>query len=324
MKLYRGIHLSFEEFINFDLNADLIVPYEPIIDDQGRKCVADGNEYGVYMTDNEQMVLDVYGKVHHQGSKIDPSISFDGNQSVCIPEIAIAYEMDKDKVKARKPFITSVLKGHYNNGFMGDEWITDKVSKEDFHIIRLMIGSDTLHEEEVIPLTHDYNALKEEVIKIMKERIERLKVFIAYLKTLNPKTLRFMNSTDLRTYKKIFGKNGYYYLKEEDIDISTFDGVIDALCYFVYSQNKEHIDLSTLKKIDMLKLKLRNVSTNEQEDAFDQLLLNEVNGIKKRISEIDNPNFKANFEKRLVFWQSLLNKYREILEKKKQKDVKIY
>ena len=66
--LYRGIVLTNEQIKNEQwYNSDIHVPYDPLIDEYGRKVVKDGNEYGVYMTDNLEMVLTAYGNPTRTG-----------------------------------------------------------------------------------------------------------------------------------------------------------------------------------------------------------------------------------------------------------------
>ena len=69
--LYRGIKVNYNNLQNFEFSGvDLKVNYKPIIDQYGRKIVTDGNEYGVYMSDNLSMVTSAYGNLHHDGIPI--------------------------------------------------------------------------------------------------------------------------------------------------------------------------------------------------------------------------------------------------------------
>lgn len=54
-KLYRGIDISRNELNNSKLfQQDDMYPFrEPYVDEEGRNIVGDGNEYGIYMTDNK-------------------------------------------------------------------------------------------------------------------------------------------------------------------------------------------------------------------------------------------------------------------------------
>lgn len=54
-KLYRGINVSRSELNNSKIfQQDDIYPFrEPYIDEDGRKIIGDGNEYGIYTSDNK-------------------------------------------------------------------------------------------------------------------------------------------------------------------------------------------------------------------------------------------------------------------------------
>ena len=69
--LYRGIKVDYNSLQNFKFfGVDLKVNYAPIINQYGRKTVTDGNEYGVYMSDNLNKVTSAYGDLHHDGLPI--------------------------------------------------------------------------------------------------------------------------------------------------------------------------------------------------------------------------------------------------------------
>ena len=62
--LYRGVTISYDLLKDFHFDGyPLVPPNEPKIDAQGRKTVGDGNEYGVYMTDNFAMADYAYGNL---------------------------------------------------------------------------------------------------------------------------------------------------------------------------------------------------------------------------------------------------------------------
>lgn len=46
-KIYRGIHLSLETLKKYNFNSDYRVHYDPLINQEGKETVEDGNEYGV-------------------------------------------------------------------------------------------------------------------------------------------------------------------------------------------------------------------------------------------------------------------------------------
>ena len=50
--LYRGIVIDYSDLRGLKLTGvDMKLPYEPYIDEKGRKTVHDENEYGIYMSD---------------------------------------------------------------------------------------------------------------------------------------------------------------------------------------------------------------------------------------------------------------------------------
>ncbi len=54
-KLYRGINVSRSKLNNSKIfqQDDMYPFHEPYVDEEGRNIVGDGNEYGIYMTDNK-------------------------------------------------------------------------------------------------------------------------------------------------------------------------------------------------------------------------------------------------------------------------------
>ena len=65
--LYRGMCIKYEDLKNFTFSGiDMELPYEPYIDSQGNKTVHDGNEYGIYMSDNPKVAKSVYGNASHK------------------------------------------------------------------------------------------------------------------------------------------------------------------------------------------------------------------------------------------------------------------
>ena len=133
--LYRGIHLDANMFYYFDLETDEIkVHYEPVIDSKGRKTVTDGNEYGVYMTDNKQMAFDVYGFPHRTSIEIEPGLTLAPGTRVELPLVGIVYEIDTTNLDIRQPWMTEQLHGVANNGFAGNEWVADSIPKSNYKI----------------------------------------------------------------------------------------------------------------------------------------------------------------------------------------------
>ena len=151
--LYKGLKINYNNLQDFEFfGIDLKVNYAPIIDQYGRKTVTDGNEYGVYMFNNLGMVECAYNDLHHEGIPIHNNLLIN-NERIMIPSIAVIYQINTNGLDIRKPFISEQFKGQYNNGFQGDEWITDIVPASNYTLYRVRIGADVLHDAEDIDLS---------------------------------------------------------------------------------------------------------------------------------------------------------------------------
>lgn len=174
--LYRGIKVDYNGLQNYKFSGvDLTVNYAPIIDQYGSKTVIDGNEYGVYMSDNLSMVISAYGNQHHDGIPIHNNLSIH-NERIIIPSVAVIYQINTDGLNVRKPFICDQLKGHYNNGYEGDEWIADIVPANNYLLYRVRIGADILHDAEDVDLINIEN-ISEYVKHQIEMRKYRLEIF---------------------------------------------------------------------------------------------------------------------------------------------------
>ena len=246
-KLYRGIVLIYKELKEAAISdVDMYPPYEPEINEEGRKVVGDGNEYGVYMSDNRTMVFDAYSRPDRRGTNIGEDIRVGTyDMPIEIPCVGIAYEIDTDGVDVRKPWITSVLSGHYNNGFEGDEWIADSIPSDKYHIIRARIGVDLLHNAEDLELD-DASNIKERLIEKVEERKIRLEAFKEDISSLNINQRRNLSRDKLELLKLFYGENGAKYLEESQIDVSTPDGMMKRILKQSLLDNDGKIDTETL------------------------------------------------------------------------------
>ncbi|MEI6850648.1 MAG: hypothetical protein WCK26_01625 [Candidatus Saccharibacteria bacterium] len=185
--LYRGVVLPASEVHSGLLTQDL-APGSGKIDDQGRKVVHDGNEYGVYMTDNPSMVKSAYGSPPDYGDDLpdSPSFKWRGVPGIKVqaPRVGITYQIDTNGLDVRKPFILDVWQSHYNNGFKGDEWISDSVPATNHEITRLKIGRDILHDPKVIEVSDDPEIAFEELRMEIDRRLGRLAVACDIIESL--------------------------------------------------------------------------------------------------------------------------------------------
>ena len=267
--LYRGIKIRYDMLKDFKFSGVDIIPlYQPLFDEYGRRTVKDGNEYGIYMTDNFSMVKSAYGAVHfNDGTPIRKDIKY-GNTpptTVNIPAVGIIYKINTKGMEIRKPWISSHLTGHYNNGFGGDEWITDIIPKQNYVICSLTIGKDILHDEEQIPIDNIEEA--EEILKKrMEQRKYRLELLIQELKKLTVQKRFQLLPLDMEIFKDIYGDDGVKHIDSDNIEINNAKDFIKYLFSIFYRQNREQLDFVTLKYIHSLKRRLNN------EDDVDKLL----------------------------------------------------
>lgn len=185
--LYRGIIIPVGLLDEDFLERPLIPGVQPRWDEQGRMVVNDGNEYGVYMTDNDHMADKAYATPRH-GDPIPNSPVFNsrqGSQSrVEMPRVGLLYEIDSRGLRVRKPFITDYLKGVYNNGFEGDEWIADSVPPSHYRLAKVRLGADLIHPSESFPIddngreivrtVHEKAAARAGKLAVAAQRIEAL------------------------------------------------------------------------------------------------------------------------------------------------------
>ena len=258
--LYRGIKVDYNSLQNFKFSGvDLKVNYAPIIDQYGRKTVTDGNEYGVYMSDNLNMVTSAYGDLHHDGLPIHNNLSI-YNTRIMIPSVAVIYQINTDGLDVRKPFISEQLKGHYNNGFQGDEWIADFVPANNYTLYRVRIGSDILHDAEDIDLSK-----KDNISELVKQKLEmrkyRLETFANAMERISPLKRNSFSRDELNILKFIYGKNGVKYINENNLITTEVEGMLNYLIAKIFKRNELDIDFQTIKYINGLRDKATDIDS---------------------------------------------------------------
>lgn len=272
-KLYRGLHLNFDDFEKFNLGGDLISPYDPVIDEHGRQKLRSGNEYGVYMTTNKQMALDIYGNVHNGGICINDHILIGTHcEKLIIPAVGIVYEIDSTNLNIRKPWISKEFESSYNSNYDGDEFITDVIPFTNCRIIRILIGRDLLHDQEQIEVSGDLAKLKEHILRILKTRKWHLSLLEQELLQHPSNYVRHLMPIDLDMYKELFGYGGIKYMDTQalnNIDIMRGDGIIKYLLGTYYRQDPQNY--RTLKYICSLKNEI--LEENKLEALVDLLFM---------------------------------------------------
>ncbi|MBQ3416027.1 MAG: hypothetical protein IJH39_11980 [Clostridia bacterium] len=255
--LYRGMCITYEDLKNFQfVGIDMELPYEPYIDEQGRKTVHDGNEYGIYMSDNPKVAQHAYGNStnNSSGTYINPHIVIGGrNDSIMLPDVGVCYKISTQNLDVRKPWISDVLQGVYNNGWNGDEWIAEKIPAENYKVMQVMIGKDMLHDTQYIELD-DIEHLREKTLEIMEQRKARLEVFAQDMSKIPEAKRKNFNLSHIGVLKEIYGENGFKYMNNfEKIDTSSNVGMIRYLMAKVYDKDRKNINFSLLAELENAK-----------------------------------------------------------------------
>jgi hypothetical protein len=93
-----------------------------------------------------------------------------------LPKCGIVVEVRTDNLPIRKPEISEVLKGVYNNGYEGDEWIADQVPKSQYRVIRLILSLYSNDSKKlVVDISGDTKEELEKAINIIKTEFEKRK-----------------------------------------------------------------------------------------------------------------------------------------------------
>lgn len=255
-KLYRGVTLNYNKILRYNFDGDLVPPPSNLYDELGRKVVGDGNEYGVYMSDNYSMVYGSYGKDKKFGEIIS-HISVDNN-AIKLPSVSIIYEIDTDGLQIRTPFIRDGLKGVKNNGYVGNEWIADSVPFENYEYNRILVGSDMLHDEEVLNLRSGDN-IRFNLITKLKERKQHLDTMIVELERLSKDELNRIKGPEIEILKRCFGKNGIAYYDVENVKIKIVSQMIDYLQFKTFKKSDGKIDFETLKYLENMRKKCTDI-----------------------------------------------------------------
>lgn len=289
--LYRGVIINYQLLKDFQFyGVDLVPPNKPLVDENGRKTVGDGNEYGVYMTDHEVVARKAYAAVEvNDGMPIKKDVFFGYDRSrTVIPSIGIVYRIDTEGIDVHIPWITSQLQGHYNNGMGGDEWIAESIPASNYSIDTIEIGPDTLHDSEFIKIT-DITTIKQKLIDIINQRKERLELFENKIETMPINERLLLDESKIQILKSIYRLKGIM-----DIDINNYNPqsskeYMDYLMAVVYIKNKEDIDYKTLTYIKSLKDRVKKDTTIDE------------------IIERVNKEIKRNEEKRAEFIEKKRN-----------------
>lgn len=169
--LYRGIYLNNKDFETFNL-SQIPMPQNSKINDNGEKCVSDGQEYGLYMTESEDLAK-IYANVGRTSFGLPISDIMVNNQTISLPHVSIIYEIDATNINIRNPKL-NVFKNHQS--MYGQEWITDKsIPQNAFRIKEIRVSQDVLHDEKIIDVKgKTASEIKSEVRTEIDKRDEHL------------------------------------------------------------------------------------------------------------------------------------------------------
>ena len=99
--LYRGVIVT-EDILKSQpfYGVDITPPNAARYDEEGRKTVGDGNEYGVYMSDNKLVATAAYARVElrHCTPLNDKIYIGDRRLQVGMPSIGIIYKIHTDNL----------------------------------------------------------------------------------------------------------------------------------------------------------------------------------------------------------------------------------
>lgn len=319
--LYRGIKLNYELLQQLQLYGVEIKPhYEPLIDQYGRKTVSDGNEYGVYMTDNLTMAQQAYGSVRMvDGTIIRKDLRLnvsDRPTPLSVPAVGVVYKINTAGIDVHKPWISSQLTGHYNNGFQGDEWIAPSIPSTNYSVVEATIGPDWLHDSQKINVSNIVVA-QNQIKMIVERRKQQLEILGKELEKLTPMKRMQLTNQDMQLYRDLFGDAGVRYTNSEDMILNDGLDYTKYLLSVFYHANTEQLDYTTLLYIETLKNRIKAGESVDKLAEFinADILLN----AEKRQAFIDKKAQSGEVANTLAFdrKQEMYNKVFGVLRTKK-------
>ena len=310
--LYRGVKISYELLKNYEfIGKEMKPPYPPQFDEQGRKVVGDGNEYGVYMTDYDIVARDAYAAVSiNDGTPLNNTVMFGYDRSITmLPSVGIVYKINTNGLDVHIPRIASYLKGHYNNGMGGDEWIAESVPAENYSIDTVELGEDTLHKSEMLDVTN-IELMKIELLRKIEQRKERLELFEKKIEEIPRHERYILDSSKIETLKSIYKLNGIMDVNIDSFEPQTTSDYLKYLMAVTYSKNKENIDFNTLCYIQTLNRKLKKeTSISDVIEMINKDIENndeKRESFKKRKEESGEKYTTAGFDRKNTMYSELL------------------
>ncbi len=247
--LYRGMRFDREQFENYRFQGDLTPPPDYVMKD-GVKCVTDGNEYGIYMSTNKNMVEDAYGDVGlHDCTPLSGDRMAVGMDRcpVGMPSISVVMEIDTNGLDIKEPWIDPQLKGHYNNGYQGQELISrEAIPITNISYSNVIIGPDLLHNKTELgnmPASKIHDVVKRE-LEGRERSLERMHEFLS---KEDPNTLLRMDIYSYQdSFQKMFNER---CLEKTKFDLSARDGVKKFLLAGTNIEKEGQLDLKDVRSI---------------------------------------------------------------------------
>lgn len=156
------------------------------------KVVNDGNEYGIYMSDND-LVGNIYALGGNNSVEVPKHSLGNGQRNrIKLPTLGVAYIIDGTLIESRLPKISGVLQGVENNGFQGREWISDTVPSGTFGVSRLALNLGANDRENIVIELGNSKDLQiiEDALKKLRDHYARHEAralaFKEYLEELEP------------------------------------------------------------------------------------------------------------------------------------------
>ena len=250
--LYRGIVINDDQLKTAPYFGTNLTPFHPAkTDANGHKTIGDGNEYGVYMSDNLTMVECAYGKVRkYHGRPLAPNmrISINGDPApVTYPSIGVIYAVSTDGMNVREPWMCKAMSGHANNGFEGKEWLADEIPASNYTITKFTLSADWLHPEKTFIVTNlqETQDIIERIISGRRIRLQRLQDVMNKI----PERRRLcLSSDDARTLWHLFSKGGAGYTLPECLHPSSaYEYAMYLMTYFY--RNSKELDWTNLNYV---------------------------------------------------------------------------
>ena len=333
-KVYRGVVITGDLLDEIALGDKSLLPINNAIEEKdGIKIAKDGNEVGVYTTDNIEMPKEAYGDPN-RGSKHKIIEGFEnirlGSENnyynIEEPSIGLIYEIDTYGIPTlRQPH----LFGPYgeNNGYGGHEWIADRIPSSNYKVIIAKIGKSLLYPAGIeIELSGSIDEQRAQLISAYEGCIKHLTDMGKFIQahpeitkdignmysynTVNEYIIKSMQNNAIETKKAdfmaltlkgLFGENGYYYNDISKIDTSTMEGKLDYLIANEIQKPFENVDCNKIYYLNYLRQGMNyfveNTPGPHEEKDKEQIIQNVVNEEYQRQNERKEKFSERNPEK---------------------------